>query len=214
MPSHFRLTARYMAEHEEQVALFRWAAISERTDPRLKLLNASQNGLSASSIGAAARAKAAGMKAGYPDVFLPVPSQGMAGLYIEMKRRDGVPSDVSAAQRWWLTELRGQGKSQTELAALFDISDAAVSKWLKTGKVSRDRLPVLARFLAINLQWLAEGKGPMVEENNIQLRYEQAPEAIQGAINKLLRYPQETADVERVVKVIDALMPNIPSANH
>lgn len=56
------------------------------------------------------------------------------------------------------------GKQQTDLAALFEISDAAVSKWLKTGKIGRDRLPGLARFLAVNLQWLAEGKGPMTGE--------------------------------------------------
>ena len=109
MTRPFKLTPPPIPEHAEQVALFQSAAVAERSDPRLRQLNASQNCMSASSIQAAARAKKAGMKAGFPDVFLPVPVDGVAGLFIEMKRRDGVPSDVSAAQTWWLAELRGQG---------------------------------------------------------------------------------------------------------
>lgn len=57
--------------------------------------------------------------------------------------------------------LEASDKHQTELAALFEISDAAVSKWLKSGKIGRDRLPAIARFLGVSLQWLAEGTGSM-----------------------------------------------------
>lgn len=55
-------------------------------------------------------------------------------------------------------------KSQRHLADLFGISDAAVSKWLKSGKIGRDKLPVIANFLGVTLKWLASGEGPMRAE--------------------------------------------------
>lgn len=105
----FRLAAYHALEEQEQAALFRFAAIQARSDPRWSLLNASQNGLAASSKAAAARAKACGMKKGFPDVSLPVPASGYHGLYVEMKRKDGVPSDVKPEQREWLARLNAQG---------------------------------------------------------------------------------------------------------
>lgn len=109
MSRPFRLTAPPPPkECDEQTALFIWAALAARTDPRLHLLNASQNGLHTSPQ-QARRAKACGMKAGVPDLDLPVSCQGYHGLRIELKRRRGVPSDVSAAQQWWLQQLREQG---------------------------------------------------------------------------------------------------------
>lgn len=105
----FRLTAPRAMEHQEQAALFQWAAVEARRDPRLLLLNASQNGLRASSIQQAAQAKKCGMKKGFPDVFLPVAARGWNGLFIEMKRKDGVASDVSPEQRQWLADLTAQG---------------------------------------------------------------------------------------------------------
>lgn len=109
MAKPFKLTAPRALEHQEQAALFQWAAVEARRDPRLKLLNASQNGLPASSIQQAVLAKKCGMKRGYPDVFLPVAARGWHGLFIEMKRRDGVASDVSPEQRQWLADLTEQG---------------------------------------------------------------------------------------------------------
>jgi hypothetical protein len=104
----FRLTAPNASEREEQAALFRYAAIQARRDDRWAFLNSSQNGLQAASIQQAARAKAGGMKKGYPDVFLPVASGGWHGLFIEMKRKNGVPSDVSPEQHEWLWRLLEQ----------------------------------------------------------------------------------------------------------
>jgi hypothetical protein len=109
MSRGFRLTAPPPPkEREEQAALFRWAALAARRDPRLHLLNASQNGLRTSPQ-QARRAKACGMKAGVPDLDLPVACQGYHGLRIELKRKNGVPSDVSEAQQDWLQRLREQG---------------------------------------------------------------------------------------------------------
>jgi hypothetical protein len=109
MSRPFRLTAPRALEWQEQEALFRYAAIQERHDKRWALLNSSQNGLRASSIQQAARASRCGMKKGYPDMFLPVATGGWHGLFIELKRVGGVPSDVSPEQRRWLEALDEQG---------------------------------------------------------------------------------------------------------
>ena len=51
----------------------------------------------------AARLKRAGVCAGVPDLFLPVPSGGRHGLFIEMKRVKG--GIVSPNQKIWLRDL-------------------------------------------------------------------------------------------------------------
>ena len=108
-PRRFKLTAPAPREYAEQVALFRWAAVAARLDPRLALLYAIPNGMATSSIVEAVRAKKAGLRAGVLDACLPVPSNGYHGLYLELKRRNGVPSDVSEAQAWWIGALTQQG---------------------------------------------------------------------------------------------------------
>ncbi len=97
-----------VSEHAEQAAVFAWAELMARRDPRLLLLNSSQNGMR-SSIRQAVAAKEAGMKKGVPDIFLPIPAGTKSGLFIEMKRKDGRLSDLSDEQRWWLAALHDQG---------------------------------------------------------------------------------------------------------
>ncbi|BCH55972.1 hypothetical protein RvVAR031_35820 [Agrobacterium vitis] len=73
-------------EHDEQKALFDWAAMSCGRYRGLERLFAVPNGghrLKA----IAGKMKAEGAKAGVPDTCLPVPRGGYLGLYIEMKRR-------------------------------------------------------------------------------------------------------------------------------
>lgn len=94
------------SEHEEQCALFRWAKGFERLYPELRLLNGSLNGVRL-TIGQARKAKAAGMKAGYPDLFLPVPRQRKHGLYIELKRLKG--GRLADKQQDWINALRDHG---------------------------------------------------------------------------------------------------------
>lgn len=60
-------------EYEEQKKIFQWARLCERQYPMLKFLNSSQNGVRITNIREATRAKASGMKKGYPDIFLPYP---------------------------------------------------------------------------------------------------------------------------------------------
>ena len=54
----------------------------------------------------AARLKAQGVKAGVPDLCIPVARGGYHSLYIEMKAAKG---RVSGRQREWLDLLEGQG---------------------------------------------------------------------------------------------------------
>ena len=93
-------------EHQEQAALFEWAAFQECVWPELRLLHAIPNGGKRDKV-TAARLKAEGVKPGVPDVCLPVPRGDKHGLYIEMKRRRG--GSVSADQLKWLENLMRQG---------------------------------------------------------------------------------------------------------
>lgn len=71
-------------EAREQEALFRWADFAAGTMPELKLLYHIPNGGSRNKA-EAANLKRQGVKAGVPDLFLPVPRGGYHGLYIELK---------------------------------------------------------------------------------------------------------------------------------
>lgn len=109
MSKPFKLTAPRALEHQEQAALFNYAEMQARNDPRWELLFAIPNGTAASSIAEAAKAKREGRKRGVPDVFLPVASRGWSGCFVEMKRKGGVPSDLSIEQRSWLARLNNEG---------------------------------------------------------------------------------------------------------
>lgn len=95
------------SEYQEQCAIFRWAKMQERTWPELALLNASLNGVKL-NIGQAVKAKAQGMRAGYPDMFLPVKRGPFSGLFIELKYGK---NKATAEQEWWLQALANQGFS-------------------------------------------------------------------------------------------------------
>lgn len=93
------------SEHEEQVSLFRWAGFAAGRWPELALMHAIPNGGHRNKV-TAAKLKAEGVKAGVPDVFLPVPRGQWHGLYIEMKTPTG---RVRKNQKQWLRRLHGQG---------------------------------------------------------------------------------------------------------
>ena len=97
-----------ISEYDEQVAIFKWAMVKSKEYPELKLLNGSLNGVRL-SIGAAMKAKAAGMRKGYPDLFLPVPKRNAHGLFVELKQSGKTPSAVSEDQHVWLYLLNKQG---------------------------------------------------------------------------------------------------------
>lgn len=122
--------AKSGTEHAEQMALFQCCALAANnvspycdnflpsTRLLLPLLFAINNAVGRNSAIHGARNKAEGVKAGVPDIFLPVARQLCLefgkyqiqhGLFIEMKRADGKPSDVDAKQKKWHNNLRAQG---------------------------------------------------------------------------------------------------------
>jgi len=99
---------KYPDEHQEQVALMKWASLQAVTIPELELLYAVPNG-GKRNVVIAMKLRAEGVKPGVPDLCLPVACKGKFGLYIEMKRRNARPSDVSPEQQRWHERLAEQG---------------------------------------------------------------------------------------------------------
>ena len=93
-------------ESEEQIALFRWAALCKHTYPELNLLHHIPNGGTRNKA-EAARLKAEGVKPGVPDLCLPVPRGQYHGLYIELKRKHG--GRISKPQSEWIDALLMHG---------------------------------------------------------------------------------------------------------
>lgn len=102
------------SEYQEQKAIFDWRATAVKRWPELALLHSTQSGVR-TSIGAAVKAKKAGMPRGLPDLMLPIARHVLGdkvvrckhGLWIELKRPSG--GRTSKEQDWWMNELRIQG---------------------------------------------------------------------------------------------------------
>ena len=107
MAKKFRLTAPkefVPKEYDDQVTVFEWAKLCKLDG--IEWLFATLNGVRL-SIGAARKAKRAGMKAGVPDMVLPVRRGGYSGFFCELKREKG--GIVSQAQVDWHDRLRQEG---------------------------------------------------------------------------------------------------------
>lgn len=89
-------------EHEEQVMLFKWAAMRRDLDVMYAIPNGGHR-----DIRVAARLKQEGVKAGVPDICIPIARGGHHGLYIELKRRKN--GRVSPDQLKWLDALMREG---------------------------------------------------------------------------------------------------------
>ena len=94
-------------EHEEQVALFAWAAVNAGAHPELSLLFAIPNG-GYRPMATAAMLSAEGVKAGVPDCCLPVARGRYHSLWLELKRKDH-SNHATPAQLDWIERLRDDG---------------------------------------------------------------------------------------------------------
>src|SRR5262245_9032875 len=92
-------------EHEEQKALFTWAALAAGKRPELALMFAIPNG-GQRHPAVAKKLKAEGVKAGVPDICLPVARGDYNGLYVELKTVNGRATDT---QKQWMADLAKQG---------------------------------------------------------------------------------------------------------
>ena len=93
-------------EEEEQKALIQWTYMMANKYQGLDLIFAIPNGGSRNQI-EARNLKLTGVKAGVPDLFLPVSRKGKHGLFIEMKRKEG--GRLSDYQKEWIQRLTEQG---------------------------------------------------------------------------------------------------------
>jgi hypothetical protein len=97
--------AKHGSEHSHQVALMAWAAVEARNYPELRLMFAIPNG-EARSVITGARLRAAGVKAGIPDIFLPAVRPPRSGLFLELKKPGG---KTSVDQQRWIMHLNEAG---------------------------------------------------------------------------------------------------------
>lgn len=95
------------SESEEQQAVIKWAedCVKYGVYPELALLYHVPNGGKRGKT-EAQRFKREGVRAGVPDLCLPVARGEYHGLYIEMKALRG---KTTKEQEWWLEQLRAQG---------------------------------------------------------------------------------------------------------
>lgn len=115
-------------EGNEQEALFRWAAFVRGRFPEIDLLHHIPNGGSRNSA-EAANLKRQGVKAGVPDLCLPVARGGYHGLYIEMKHGKNKTSENQDA---WLAALRRQGFA-TAVCYGWERAAEVITKYMESG---------------------------------------------------------------------------------
>lgn len=92
-------------EDAAQAEVIRWARMRQAAAPELELLYHVPNGGKRGKL-EACRLKAQGVRAGVPDLHLPIARGGYIGLWIEMKTSTG---RLSEAQRKIIAMLRDEG---------------------------------------------------------------------------------------------------------
>ena len=124
-------TRAHKSEAQEQSDLIEWAesCVRLKIHPELALIYAIPNGGSR-DIREAKNLKRQGVKAGVPDLCLPVPKGAYHGLYIEMKVGRNKPS---AKQKEWLAALGGNGYA---VCVCYGAAEARryIEKYLRSGE--------------------------------------------------------------------------------
>lgn len=93
------------SEDTEQISVIQWVQYQIPHHPELNLLHHCPNGGSRNRL-EAAKLKQMGVRAGVPDLHLPIPKGIYSGLYIEMKYGDG---RIEKSQREFLKEAAQYG---------------------------------------------------------------------------------------------------------
>lgn len=105
------------SEHEHQARVIEWARWRANADPDFDLLYAVPNG-GQRHAAVAAKLRAEGVRAGFPDLGWPIARGGFHGCYVEMKRPTESWRSVSADQRTWLRRLAVAGNFTVVCAGL------------------------------------------------------------------------------------------------
>ena len=105
MNYYARQQNRRRSEATEQETVIQWCGWQQASHPELKLIYHIPNGGSRNTL-EAENLKRQGVKAGVPDLCLPVARNGFHGLYIEMKYGRNKTTD---SQDEWREALKEQG---------------------------------------------------------------------------------------------------------
>lgn len=117
------------SESVEQQRLFLWARMQSGKYPCLTLMYHIPNeGKRSRATGG--RLRAEGLKAGVPDICLPVARGGCHGLYIELKRQHG--GRLLPAQAEWMEKLKAQGY-QVALCHGWEAASEIILEYLRGG---------------------------------------------------------------------------------
>lgn len=119
-------------EAAEQTALFRWAGFMSGQFPEIEMLYHIPNGGSRNKI-EAAHLKQQGVKAGVPDLCLPVARGEYHGLYIELKYGKNKPTEN---QKRWIKLLRSQNY-KAEVAYGWEEASKIILEYLKSTRVEK-----------------------------------------------------------------------------
>lgn len=113
-------------EDIEQETLMQWTAYAMGAYPELKLLYHVPNG-GKRNAAEAAHLKRQGVKAGVPDLCLPVPRGKYHGLYIELKAKNNQPTET---QIDWLKALAAQG-FKTAVCWGFEAARSVIESYMR-----------------------------------------------------------------------------------
>lgn len=118
-------------EADQQRKLFQWTTFIRVEHPEIDLMFHIPNGGSRNKL-EAANLKKQGVKAGVPDLFLPVSRGGYHGLFIKLKYGKNKPTEK---QTEWLTNLNEQGYA---VAVCYGCDEASekILKYLKLGEIN------------------------------------------------------------------------------
>lgn len=116
-------------ESIEQQCLFRWEQFQSGKYTELSLMyHVPNEGKRSRATGG--RMRAEGLKAGVPDICLPVPRGEFHGLYIELKRTQG--GKVTENQAGWIADLQKQGYCAVVCEG-WEAAAAVIEKYLRFG---------------------------------------------------------------------------------
>lgn len=105
--------------------MFKWAKMKSKAWPELDLMFAVPNA-GQRDVRVGAKMKSEGLKAGVPDICLPVSRKGYGSLFIEMKAKGG---SLQPSQKAWIAELQKHG-NKAEVCYGFEEAIEVISEYL------------------------------------------------------------------------------------
>lgn len=139
-------------EDNEQITLFRWAQFLSGKYPELGLMFHIPNG-GKRDVREAARFKSMGVKAGVPDIFLPLARGSYHGLFIELKAAGGKPSEK---QKECIEFLKTQGY-RVEICYGWENASKVITEYLESG--NGENSVVHGHWIKTNLMFASSSSG-------------------------------------------------------